>query len=155
PAGRGTAVSGRRRPCRMRSRRSRSYRATLAPRRRRAHHRVPGPTPTSWLDDRQDVPVWVAEEEALPEPEGPTGRGDDARGRDAARAAPDQSRHRLRIPTDQRGLPVDEIVGSGVGRHGATVPRGQVLEELDARAGGRSQRGDPQVSSENVVQAFL
>src|SRR5262249_9443421 len=52
-------------------------------------------------------------------------------------------------------LPVDQIVGSRILRGRSPVPRRQVLEELDGRAGGSPQRRDAEPHAEDVVQTLL
>jgi len=38
---------------------------------------------------------------------------------------------------------------------GAAVPRAQVLQKFDSRTGGCTQRGDAEMSSEDVIEVFL
>ena len=54
-----------------------------------------------------------------------------------------------------RRLPVHQVVRPLVGGIGPAVARGQVLEELDARAGGGAEAGDVQPGALHVVQVLL
>jgi len=55
----------------------------------------------------------------------------------------------------QVDLPVPEVARTRVARKPPPVARGQVLEELDARALGRTQGRDAEARAENVVQPLL
>src|SRR5262249_30200168 len=61
----------------------------------------------------------------------------------------------LGVTDGERRLPVGEVIGTGIMRRRSSVARRQILEELDSRSGGGSERGDVQPRTEHIVQPFL
>jgi len=59
---------------------------------------------------------------------------------------------RLGVRDHEVDLPVGEVIGLEIDGRGAAGSRCQVLEQLDSRARGGAQRGDPEPSAEHVVQ---
>src|SRR5262245_65943960 len=107
------------------------------------------------VEDRQDMAVGVAAEEAGGEPERVGGQPDGTR-RHERRARGDETR--VEGPEAGGGevrLPVEEVVRHCTGRPRPAVAGGEVLEELDPGAGGRPQRRDPEPRPEDAVEVLL
>src|SRR5258705_3175304 len=107
------------------------------------------------LHHGQSVAVRVPDQKPFREPECSVGRGHNAGRQHRAGTTATPWRHRLGVLADQRRLPVAKIVGASIRRYRPPVPRGQVLQELDARTGRRPERRDAEAGAKDVVQALL
>ena len=99
--------------------------------------------------------VGVAGHQSLGKAQTIVRRPGDAGRHEAGRGVAERIGGRIDIGASQVDLPVPEVARAGVGGKRPAVARGQVLEELDARAVGRAQRGYEKARAENVVQPLL
>ena len=109
----------------------------------------------SALNQLHDVPVRVADGDALTKPECGVGDGHHTWRYERHLAGPQTACRRGRVRSQQFGLPVHQVVCVFIAGNARPSRGTQILQELDARSGSRAQAGDPQVCTKHVVQVFL
>ena len=82
------------------------------------------------------MPVWVTDEDALGKTELTGCQGDNPWRHQGEHAGAYLVCRRFKITRYERGLPVDQVVGVGVGREWAPVAWRQRLQEFNGRASG-------------------
>src|SRR5262245_47246505 len=108
-----------------------------------------------WCDELHHMPVRVTDEDTFGKTELTGCQGDNAWRQQGEPASAYLLYRRLQITRDERGLPVHQVVGAGIGRERAPVAWRQIFQAFTARAGGGPERRNPQTRPEDVVQVLL
>src|SRR5437773_11580171 len=107
------------------------------------------------LDQLDRMPIRITYQCAPREPKSPIGDSDDIGRNEGGPCRPEPACHLSCVAGHECGLPVHEVVGALVGRHGGAVPRGPVLEERVALPCARPACGHAVVRSEYLLHVLL